>query len=84
MNRSSRWFNLLRMTVYAGVASVLFLSCNSNSYEGMVVAVELQDTSEGSLEGAKLIAIDIQNPEKTARVLSAEFESAAAIEIPEG
>ena len=78
MNSSGRWFNLLRMTVYAGVASVLFLSCNSNSYEGMVVAVELQDTQEGSLEGAKLIAIDIQNPEKTARVLSAEFESAAA------
>jgi len=78
MNRSSKWFNLLRMTVYAGVASVLFLSCNSNSYEGMVVAVELQDSSQGSYEGAKLIAIDIQKPEKPAIILSEDFISAAS------
>ncbi len=78
MNSSGRWFNLLRMTVYAGVASVLFLSCNSNSYEGMVVAVELQESSQGSYEGAQLISIDIKNPEKPAKVLSSDFKSAAA------
>jgi len=78
MNRSSRWFKLFRMTVFAGVVSVLFVSCNSNSYEGMVVAVELQDTPEGSYEGAQLISIDIKNPEKPAKVLSSDFKSAAA------
>jgi len=44
----------------------------------MVVAVELQESSQDSYEGAQLIAIDIQNPEKTARVLSEDFNSAAA------
>ncbi len=78
MIRSSRWFNLFRLTVYTGIASVSFLSCSSNSYEGVVVAVELQDTQDGSLEGAKLITIDIQNPGKPAKILSTGFESASA------
>ncbi len=78
MNRSSRWFRLFRVAVYAGIASVACLSCSSNSYEGKVVAVEVQANSQGSYEGAKLIAIDIQNPGKAATVLSTDFESAAA------
>jgi len=78
MNRSGRWFKLLRMTVYSGLASVMFLSCSSNSYEGMVVAVELQESSQGSYEGAQLIVIDIQKPEKPAQLLSSDFMSAAA------
>jgi len=44
----------------------------------MVVAVELQESRQGSFEGAKLITIDIQNPGKPARILSTEFQSAAA------
>jgi hypothetical protein len=78
MINSSRWFKLFRLVVFTGLASLVFLSCSSNSYEGMVVAVELQESSQGSYEGAQLIAIDIQNPEKTARVLSEDFKSAAA------
>jgi hypothetical protein len=77
MIRRSRWFNLFRWVIYAGISSTLCLSCNSNSFENMVVAVEVLDSSHGSYEGAKLIAIDIQNPEKAPKVLSAEFESAA-------
>ena len=78
MNRSSKWFRLLSVAVYAGIASVACLSCNNNSYEGKVVAVELNDANQGSYEGASLIAIDIQNPGKSAEVLSMEFLSAAA------
>ncbi|MCD4710004.1 MAG: hypothetical protein K8R52_04100 [Bacteroidales bacterium] len=77
MIRSSRWFNLFRMVVYTGIASVSFLSCSSSD-KGVVVAVELQDTPDGSFEGAKLITIDIQKPGKPAKILSAGFESAAA------
>jgi hypothetical protein len=76
--RRSRRLKFFRLAVFTGIASVLLLSCGNNSYDGLVVAVELQDASEGSYEGAKLIAIDIQNPEKAAKVLSTDFESAAA------
>jgi len=78
MNRSYRWFRLFRVAVYLGISSVACLSCSSNSYEGKVVAVELDDFNQGSYEGAKLIAIDILNPDKPVRVLSDDFESAAS------
>jgi len=78
MIRSSRWFKLFPLAVFTGLASVMFISCSSNSYEGMVVAVELQESSQGSYEGAQLIVIDIQKPEKQARVISEEFISAAS------
>jgi hypothetical protein len=44
----------------------------------MVVAVALEKSSQGSYEGAQLIAIDIQNPKKPVKVLSSDFMSAAA------
>jgi hypothetical protein len=78
MNRSSRWFRLFRVAVFAGVVSVACLSCSSNSYEGKVVAVELTDVKLDSYEGAKLIAIDIRNPGKPVKVLSEDFKSAAS------
>ncbi len=78
MNRSSRWLKLFRMAVYAGITSVACISCSNNSYEGMVVAVELSELRLDSYEGAKLIAIDLENPEKAAKVLSEDFESAAS------
>jgi hypothetical protein len=61
-----------------GSVGILALSCSSNSYEGMVVAVELNGANLDQLHGAKLIAIDIQNPGKTATVVSTGFKSAAA------
>ncbi len=78
MNRSSRWFRLFRVAVYIGITSVACLSCSNNSYEGMVVAVELTDIKLDSYEGAKLIAIDISNPDKPVKALSEDFESAAS------
>jgi hypothetical protein len=78
MIRSSRWFKLFPLAVLTALTSMLFVSCSSNSYEGLVVAVELQESSQGSYEGTQLIAIDIQKPEKPARVLSEEFISAAS------
>ena len=78
MKRSSRWFKLFRVAVYAGITSIACLSCSSNSYEGKVVAVELADVKLDSYEGAKLIAIDIRNPGKPVKVLSEDFESAAS------
>ena len=78
MKRSAKWLRVLKLAVYAGITSVLLLSCSKNSFEGMVVVVESQDSKLDSYEGAKLIAIDIQNPKKPAKILSAEFQSAAA------
>ena len=78
MKRRSKRLKLFRMAVYAGISSVLLLSCSKNSYVGKVVAVELQDLSQGSNEGAKLIALDIHKPGIAAKILSTDFESAAA------
>jgi len=39
MIRRSKWFNLVRLAFYAGISSVLCISCSSNSFENMVVAV---------------------------------------------
>jgi hypothetical protein len=77
MNRNPRWFHLVVLVLLAGVTSIIAPSCNRNSLEGMVVAVELSD-SRGSYEGARIIAIDMDNPETEAGVLSTGFESAAA------
>lgn len=81
MNRSGKWLNAFRLAVYTGLVSVTCLSCSSNSYEGMVVAVELADIRLDSYEGAKLIAIDISSPEKAAKILSKDFVSAASPSI---
>lgn len=56
------------LAVYAGIASVMALSCSHNSYEGKIVAVE----------GANLIAIDPLNPDKPAILLSKDFVSAGS------
>lgn len=78
MNRSRRLVRLFRVAVFAGIAGVACISCSSNSYEGNVVAVELSDVRLDSYEGAKLIAIDLNNPGKAIKVLSEDFESAAS------
>jgi len=78
MKRRSKWLKFISRAVYAGISSVLLLSCSNNSYEGMVVAVELEEIHQGSNEGAKLIAIDFRNSGKPAKILSTEFQGAAA------
>jgi len=78
MQRKQIRIKLSRLAFYAGLASVLLHSCTANSYEGMVIAVELSDIVLDSYQGARLIAIDIANPGKAAKVLSEEFESAAS------
>lgn len=75
MKRSSKWLKIIRMAVYAGIASVLLLSCSKNSYEGMVVAVELAGEA-GMFDGARLIVIDPDDPGRSAKVLSKDFHSA--------
>lgn len=77
MKRSSKWLRVLRIAIYAGIASVISLSCSNNSYEGKIVAVEL--AGEGlSNEGAKLVVMDPENPEKGSSHLLDDFESASA------
>ena len=67
-----------KLAVYAGIAGVLSTSCNSNSYEGMIVAVEKPDDQAGLPEGSRLIAIDPDRPDEPASLLSQAFESACA------
>lgn len=67
-----------QLTIFLGVASILFASCNNSSLDGFIVAVELQGNNNLSCEGARLIAIDPEKPVKTARVLSKEFHVACA------
>ena len=57
MKHWAKWLRVLKLAVYAGMASVMSLSCSQNSYEGKIVAVELAG-EELSLEGATLVLLD--------------------------
>lgn len=77
MKRSAKRLRLLKLVVYTGFASVWLWSCSSTSYEGKIVAVEL----EGELdvfEGAKLVLIDPENTGKAKKILSQDFHSACS------
>ncbi len=67
-----------RLTIFLGVASLLFASCNNSSLDGFIVAVELTGNNDLTCEDARLIAIDPGKPEKTAIVLTKEFLAACA------
>ncbi len=69
---------ICKQLVYSGVITLLLVSCNSNSFEGKIIAVEVEDLSAGSFEGAKLITITPGKPGKSARQLTNDFESACA------
>lgn len=74
MKCKAKWLRYIRLAVYAGIASVISLSC-SKSFEGKIVAVEL---SGADYQGSKLVLLDPDHPDKEARVILDEFESAAA------
>ena len=64
------------LAVFIGIASLLCLSCNNNSLDGFIVAVELPVGNEVSRDGAALIAVDPIKPEKSVRLLSENFHAA--------
>lgn len=78
MKRNSKWLRIWRLAVFAGIASALCLSCNSHSYEGKIVAVEM--AGEDS-ESAQLVLLDPQKPEKEATLVLEDFESSSAPSI---
>ncbi len=69
---------ICKQLVYSGVVALLLVSCSSNSFEGKIIAVEVEDLSAVSFEGAKLITIAPGKPGKSARHLTNDFESACA------
>jgi len=77
MKRSGRWLNIIRVAVYAGLVSVTCLSCNSNKFEGRIIAVELEGTP-GDLDGAQLLIMDPDQVDKPAKILLSDFESSAS------
>jgi len=66
------------LTLFVGVTCVLSVSCNKNSLDGMIVAVELQSSNDLSSDGASLIAMDPEHPNKPAKVISNGFHSACS------
>ncbi len=48
----------IRTFLFAVVVGLFNLSCSRNSFEGDIIAVEMQGDVIGSCEGASLIAID--------------------------
>jgi hypothetical protein len=54
------------------------LSCSRNSFEGEIIAVEIRGDVIGSCEGASLIVIDPEHPNKKGTIISKEFESACS------
>jgi len=66
----------MRKGMIAGIVALFVASCTSNSFEGKIVAVEVDELTNGSFIGAKLIAIEPGKPGKKAKDLSKDFESA--------
>ncbi len=64
------------ITFYAAMTAVL-ISCNGVKHEGSIIAVELQNNTE-SLEGARLVMLDPERPEKKAAGLVEGFYSSAS------
>ena len=62
---------------------ILFMgnACSSNSYEGKFVAVQLPEGISGSMEGAGLIVVDPDAPQKEAEILTKGFASACSPSI---
>lgn len=77
MNRSGKWLNVIRVAVFAGLASVVCLSCSSNRYEEKIIAVEHQDESLSG-EGATLVLLNPEKPASPAKLILNGFESACA------
>ena len=77
MNRSGKWLNIIRMAVFAGLASAVFLSCSSNRFEGKIIAVELVGEPD-LLEGAQLVLVDPERTDKASSALLDDFESSAS------
>ncbi|MEN8201026.1 MAG: hypothetical protein ABFS28_00425 [Bacteroidota bacterium] len=75
MKRNSKWLRIPGLAVYTGIASVLCLSCSSNSYEGKIVAVELAGEDP---ESAQLVLLDPEKPEKEGTLILKDFNSASA------
>ncbi|MFO7671949.1 MAG: hypothetical protein R6W31_19990 [Bacteroidales bacterium] len=57
------------------------LSCSRNSFEGEIIAVEIEGDVTGSFDGASLIAIDPEHPHKKGTIISREFESACSPDL---
>ncbi len=82
MKRARGPYRMVRLIVipafYAGLISMLLVSCSKNSFEGKIIAVELANGAGASVEGAKLILLDPEKPGKTAEVISGSFQSASS------
>ena len=74
-NRSGKWLSMIKLAVFAGLASMI-LSCSSR-YDGKIIAVELEGFP-GSLDGAQLVLLDPDRSEKNATILLGDFESSAS------
>jgi len=64
------------MAVYAGLASVISLSC-THKFEGKIIAVELAGLN-GNLDRAQLVFLDPDRSETRATALLSDFESSAS------
>jgi len=72
------WMNFCKYVFYTGIFTLLAVSCSSNTYEGKIVAVEVEELSGGLYKGAKLISFDPDKKSQSTRELSSDFESACA------
>ena len=77
MNNSSNWLTRLSVMLFAGLAGLGCFSCNSQHFEGKIVAVEQADV-ELTGEGARLVLLDPEKPDRKGKVLLEDFQSACA------
>ena len=76
MHMSGRWTGVRRIAIFAALG-ILMLGCGKNSYEGKIIAVELEG-APGNLEGAQLVVMDPDRPGQAPRRLLKNFESSAS------
>jgi len=72
-----KWPSVIRVAFFAGLAGVICLSCSSHRFEGKIIAVEHQMGAPAG-EGAMLVLLDPDKPDKPAKSILENFESACA------
>ena len=75
MKRSGIWQKAVRTAVYTGLLGMM-LSCGS-SQKGKIIAVELEGEA-GNLDGARLVILDPEKPDKAPEVMLGDFQSSAS------
>jgi hypothetical protein len=76
VRRSRKWLSKQMLVIFTGLIGLTGHSCSNGPYDGKIVAVQLASGNEGSVEGASLVLVDPDAPNKPVEILSKGFSGA--------